>query len=102
MGAIIAKKPKALSFDRECGSSGNSEAIAIRRTQSLGQQRSLKSASEFFRKSQYSEKLHVVPDAQDNPILDLLFKAKTSDTQETCLCSIAEVRQLFFVCFFNL
>ena len=90
MGAIIAKKPKALSFDRECGSSGNLEAIAICRTQSLGQQTS---ASEFFRKAQYSEKFHVVEGGQDTPILDLLFKAKTSDTQETCLCSIAEVSE---------
>mmetsp|Transcript_14613 Transcript_14613/g.31236 ORF Transcript_14613/g.31236 Transcript_14613/m.31236 type:complete len:96 (-) Transcript_14613:299-586(-) len=93
MGGIIAKTPKTLSFDRECGNTGKLQDIGICRMPSFGRQISV---SGFHRKAQYCEKLVVVDDRQAIQILDLLSQAKTSDEQEKCLRSIAEVRACYF------
>ena len=93
MGAIVAKSPKKLSVDRECGNTGKLQDIGVCSVRSFGRQIYL---SGFQRKAQYSEQL--VDDRQTNSILDFLLQANTSDEQESCLRSIAKVISCYLAC----
>mmetsp|Transcript_38296 Transcript_38296/g.80234 ORF Transcript_38296/g.80234 Transcript_38296/m.80234 type:complete len:110 (-) Transcript_38296:386-715(-) len=83
MGAIIAKTPKTLSFDRESGKiykpSGYVELDPL----------DCKYLQAVSKERLNIEKLEAIV-RPAIPMLDLLLEAKTADAQEKCLRSIAE------------